>query len=321
VVLILALNVVARPLSLANSLVAGLGRPTVAQWSQALASLLSVGGAAVCVTLSLPLPLIACTPLVGQLIASLVPMVVSMRTVPGLFGAAVTRMLRKAGSSIDMRRVAVPMLFIQVVGPLNDQLDRVILSHLSTVEAVATFALAAQLFASAQTVIASLLPTLWVGFAELRVVSGDRAVATRALLYLRRVWLPAVALGGAFCVVSWVLAPPTSAGTLHLSWALCAVLGATLPFVVIHGVLGVALTDPPGLRMQAVLTGFTTALNLVLSIALAAPTGALGPAVASLLALAIHSSVLIIVAKRRLRHRLPENSVGGPPLPSRVREA
>jgi O-antigen/teichoic acid export membrane protein len=316
VVLLLAVNVVARPLSLANSLVAGLGRPTVAQWSQVLASLISLAGAAVCVAVPLPLPVLSCTPLVGQLVASLVSMAVSMRTAPGLLRATVTGLLRRGGSGPAMRHVAAPMLFIQVVAPLNDQLDRVILSHLSTVEAVATFALAAQLFNSAQTVITSLLPTLWVEFAEQRVVGGDRAALARAFGYLRRFWLPAVALGVAFCIASWVLGPLASAGKLHLSWTLCVILGATLPFVVVHGILGVALTDPPGLRMQAALSALTTALNLGLSIGLAAPAGAVGPALASLLALAVHSVALAALAKRRLRSRPAEDSAAERPRPS-----
>lgn len=59
---------------------------------------------------------------------------------------------------LAIRRLAASMLIIQIIGPLNNQLDRVILTHLSTVEAVATYSLATQFYASALTVITSLFP-------------------------------------------------------------------------------------------------------------------------------------------------------------------
>ena len=82
VLLTLGINVVARPLSLANPLVAGLGRPTVAQWSQVAASLISLGAATVFIAGDLPIPWLVSTPILGQLVASLIPMAVSMRIAP-----------------------------------------------------------------------------------------------------------------------------------------------------------------------------------------------------------------------------------------------
>lgn len=309
VLLTLGINVLTRPLSLANSLVAGLGRPTVAQWAQVAASLISLGCAAVFVSVDSPLAWLVATPIIGQLLASSLPVAVAMRSVPGLLRAVLKAMVSKAGHTTNMRHLAAPMLLIQVIEPLNNQLDRVILSHFSTVEAVATYSLAAQFFASAMTVVASLFPTLWVQFAELRAGGGERLVSQRACLYVRRIWAPALALGAAFSIAVWFLGPIASAGKIQLSWTLCVALGVTFPFFAIRSIFGLSLTDPRGLKLQAAVITLTTGVNLTLTIALAAPLGALGPVLASLVAVAIDGMILAVISTRRLRPELPGSVV------------
>jgi O-antigen/teichoic acid export membrane protein len=299
IVLTLGINVVARPLSVANSLVAGLGRPTVAQWSQVVASLISLGGATLIVAGRLPLPWLVSTPILGQLVASLIPLIVAMKIAPGLFRASVKAAVRATGHTTNMRRLAAPMLIIQIIGPLNNQLDRVILTHFSTVEAVATFSLATQFYASAITVITALFPTLWVQFAELRVIGGDHLVTERACMYVKRIWVPAIALGIALSFVIWVLARPVSAGKMDLSWTLSLALGATLPVFAIRSILGLALTDAAGLRLQAGLSVLTTSINLALTIVLASRLGALGPVLASLVAVILEGVILAALLRRR----------------------
>jgi O-antigen/teichoic acid export membrane protein len=53
--------------------------------------------------------------------------------------------------------------------------------------------------------------------------------------------------------------------------------------------------------VQPVLLCVTTIINLVLTIILAGPLGALGPAVASLAAALIHLPLIALLARRRLR--------------------
>jgi O-antigen/teichoic acid export membrane protein len=310
VVMTLGVNVAARPLSLANPLVAGLGRPAVATLSQALGGVVSLGSAALCITVDLPLPFIAATPLIGQLVATLPLVALSARAAPGLIPASARAMFTASGAGTKMRHLAVPMLVIQIVGPLNDQLDRLILSHLSTVEAVATYALAAQLFNTASSLVSSLLPALWAEYAGIRAASGLQAVAARAFLYVRKLALLMVLFGASFSVLSWLLAGTISAGRIHLPWLLCAVLGATLPLNALQTILGVAMTDPAGLRMQAILMVFTTATNLALSVALAARLGAVGPALATLVVACVQVLVVGGLARRRLRGTSPAD----PPL-------
>jgi O-antigen/teichoic acid export membrane protein len=301
VVLILAINTVVRPLSLSSALVAGLGRPAIATWSQALTGLSSLGLLAVLLWQHAPIAFIAATPIAGQLVAYSVPFVVSVRTVPGLLKAAGAGMLRRTHADHKLRKLALPLLAIQIIGPMNDQLDRLVLSHLSTVEALAIYALGAQLLASAMSFCTVLIPQLWSEFAELRVTGGPRAAVARSLTYVRRLSPLAVLGGAAFCVVCHEAAPWISDGALRLSWVLCAVLAAGLSLSALSLVLGIGLTDPQSLRRQPLLLAFTTAVNLVLTFTLAAPLGALGPAIASLVAALLHLPLLGLLAWRRLR--------------------
>jgi O-antigen/teichoic acid export membrane protein len=307
VVLILAVNTVVRPLSLSSALVAGLGRPAIATWSQALTGLSSLGLLVVLLWRDAPTAFIAATPVAGQLVAFSVPFVVSVRTVPGLLRAAGAAMLHRTRAHHRLRHLALPMLVIQIIGPLNDQLDRLVLSHLSTVDELATYALGAQLLASAMSFCTVLIPQLWSEFAELRATGGPRAAVARALTYLKRLAPLSVLGGAAFAVVCHEAAPWISDGRLHLSWSLCATFGAGLALSALSLVLGIGLTDPRSLRLQPVLLAGTTAVNVVLTLAWAAPLGALGPAVASLVAASLHLPLLGLLARHRLRDRAGED--------------
>jgi peptidoglycan biosynthesis protein MviN/MurJ (putative lipid II flippase) len=106
--------------------------------------------------------------------------------------------------------------------------------------------------------------------------------------------------GAAVAVGSSVAAPIVSAGQVHLPWALCMVLGATVPIAILELILSISFTDPAGLRMVVVVVVFSTGLNLVLSVVLAAPWGAVGPAFASMVALTLQTLVLAVLARKRL---------------------
>jgi O-antigen/teichoic acid export membrane protein len=301
VVLTLTVNLFARPLSLGAALVAGLGRAAVATWSQALTSVTSLALVALCIAGNAPLPLVVATPVVGQLMATLVPFTVAMRAVPGLLRASLRAAMTTAGAVGKVGHIAVPMLLIQLIGPLNTNLDRLALGHLSTVEMVAVYSLAVQLSASAESFLSVLQPALWAEYAERRAVGGMRSAVLRSFLHVRRFWLLGVAFGAAFAVVAFLFGPVVAHGELHLPWALCAILGATLPVLGVQLVLGIALTDAAGLRAQVVLVMSTTALNVALTFAWASRLGAVGPALASLITALVHVPLLWVLARRRLR--------------------
>ena len=136
-------------------------------------------------------------------------------------------------------------------------------------------------------------------------------MADRAFLYVKRLWAPAIALGAAFSFVIWVLAAPVSAGKIELVGPFAWRSGRAFPLFVIHSILGLALTDPPGLRLQAGFSALTTAINLALSIVLAQALGALGPVLASLVVLFLDGIILAIFLRRRLRTALSPAAIQG----------
>ncbi len=302
---ILAVNALVRPLSLSTSLVAGLGRPAIATWAQALTSVASLAMVAILVAVDAPTVFVPMTPIAGQLVAYSVPFILSIRIVPGLMNAAGRGMRRGSVSGRSLRRLAVPMLLIQIIGPLNDQLDRLVLSHVSTIEALAVFSLGTQLLTSAESFLTALIPALWAEFAELRTRGGPPAAVARSLTYIKRLWFLAVVLGAAFSVVTYLLAPWISGGRLELPLPFCVALGAALPLATIGMLLGLGLTDPRSLRVQPIVLGFTTAINLALTVMLAARLGAIGPVLASLVASVINLFLLSLLARRRLREAAP----------------
>jgi len=208
------------------------------------------------------------------------------------------------------------MLLIQVIGALNSQLDRLVLSHLSTVDALAVYSLGAQLLSSAQSFITVLTAALWAEFAELRTMRGSHAAIARSFAYIKRSWMVGVLFGISFAVLSHMFSPFISDGQLRLPWIFCAVLGATLPVFAIGYVMGIGLTDRRSLRVQPVLLSVTTAINLTLTVALAAPLGPLGPALATLIAMLIRLPLLTLLAWWRLRRG--DNEDESVPVPSPV---
>jgi O-antigen/teichoic acid export membrane protein len=306
IVLVLAVNALVRPLSLSTALVGGLGRPAIATWTQALTGLSSLGILVILLSLDAPAAFVTLSPIVGQLIAFMVSFVFSLKMVPGLLKAAALGM-RQSGAGQKLRRLAVPMLIIQAIGPLNSQLDRLVISHLSTVDALAIYSLGAQLFVSAESFITVLTAALWAEFAELRAKGGPRAAVARSLQYIKRLWMVGVLFGVAFAILSRAFSPFISDGQLHLPWVFCAVLGATLPLSAMGFVMGIGLTDYRSLRVQPVLLFLTTGINLALTVALAAPLGALGPALATLIAALIQLPFLLLLAWWRMRRAAHEN--------------
>lgn len=301
IILVLAVNALVRPLSLSTALVAGLGRPAVATWAQALTGVSSLGILLLLLSLDAPVVFIPVTPIAGQLVAYLVSFVLATKMVPGLCTVTAGAMLRRPRSDQKLRHLAVPMLIIQAIGPLNDQLDRLFLSHLSTVEALALFSLGVQLLAGAESFVTVLTPQLWAEFAELRAKGGPRAAVARALVHLKRLWPIAILFGATFAVLARIASPWISEGKLQLPWLFCVLLGSILCLSIFDFVIGISLTDRRSLRTQAAIMVGTVTINLALTAVLSAPLGPLGPASATLTATSIHLLLLLVVARRRWR--------------------
>jgi len=171
------------------------------------------------------------------------------------------------------------MVVINVAQPIALQSDRIVLSWRSTTDELARYSLIAQLYQPLLGCIFAVGATLWPYYARRRA---------EGVIAPRDVWRPVAAFGllGAVCGgllvgVGPLLARLVGGDVIDVSvsdmapWALLVLVqGATIP-------LGMLLTDPAGLRYQAIALSVMMIVNLPASWALAEGLGAAGPVLCS----------------------------------------
>jgi O-antigen/teichoic acid export membrane protein len=175
-------------------------------------------------------------------------------------------------------RVAWPTLVQMIALPIAMQTDRIVLSHVSGVDALAQYNLASQMFTPIWGVVSAGGIALWPIFARARQ-RGEKATSPLRLAVGFGAASAAVAV--VVAVFAPVLARLASGGAVHLPVLL---LVAFVVFIAAQGVkvpLGMYLTDARGLAFQAYLILLFLPVNLVLSIVFAAHLGAAGPIIGS----------------------------------------
>ncbi len=219
-------------------------------------------------------------PFVGQIAASLITFGIALRLLRFPASALVARLIRSnRRPSGEIRKTAVPMMLITLGLPVALQTDRLVLSHVSTRSSLSQYAVVSMLYVPSWSIISSAGMTLWPRFARLRArgnlderLSYDRAFRTFAGV-------------GAVSGIGFVLLGPLItrvwAGQFGGSIFLWCAFAALLLVQAAHLPGGMYLTDPVGLRFQAMCVLAMCGVNLPLSVALAQPLGAVGPVVAS----------------------------------------
>jgi O-antigen/teichoic acid export membrane protein len=174
---------------------------------------------------------------------------------------------------------AAPMFVIMVALPLALQSDRIILAQRSTAAALTEYALAAQVYAAAWSVLYAAGVGLWPLFAQTGAAGRD----------LRRPWLVAVRsfgaagiLGGGiiFIALPFIVAV-VSGGRVVIPVGVTAAFAALLAINTAHLPSAMLLTTPRLLRFQAAWVLVMLIGNIGMSWALAAPMGAAGPVLGS----------------------------------------
>ncbi|MBV9831097.1 MAG: oligosaccharide flippase family protein [Marmoricola sp.] len=174
---------------------------------------------------------------------------------------------------------AWPMLLLTVSVALAMQSDRVVLSHVSNIDQLAEYSLAAQMFNPLVGVVATACFALWPIFAKARAQGRPSEVSPYQMAALFGVVALFCAL--VIAVLSGFLSDVASHGEIHLG---IGILAAFAAMVVVQGVkypLGMYLTDPKGLRFQAYMVAIMLPVNLGISLVLASRFGAVGPVVGS----------------------------------------
>ena len=174
---------------------------------------------------------------------------------------------------------AWPTLVQLVTLPIALQTDRIVLSHVASLQQLASYSLASQMFTPVGAVVAAAGVALWPVFARARAHGGDPPSPQRLAVGFAAVALLACAVIG---VASPLLAHFASGGTIAVSVPLVLAFSALMVGQAAKNPFGQYMTDPRGLRFQAyVIPTVLLPANLVLSIWLGAAIGAPGPVLAS----------------------------------------
>lgn len=215
---------------------------------------------------------------------------------------ALPRRSRHPGGSI--RAMSGPMLVITLGTPIALQSDRIILSHVSSAQAVANYSVAFQMIAPAIALVAASAQPLWPIYTEARA-HGRAGPSLGTVLGLFG------AGGCAFGLVLLAAAGPVGhligGARIQVGLPLAAAAGGLVLVTALSYPVAMSLMDPQGIRAVCLLTVIGVPANVALSTWLAVRLGAPGPLLGScLVGLGIQSLPPIVYAYRRRppgRHR------------------
>ncbi|QDP95181.1 oligosaccharide flippase family protein [Microlunatus elymi] len=233
-------------------------------------------------------------------VISLLMTVIAARRIAPAVGVALRQSLQlRTVRGARVFDVAWPMLMQMVALPIALQSDRIVLSHLSDLEQLNRYNLATQLYTPILLVMSSAGMTLWAVFARERAGIGESGTSPH------RMALVFAGLGGVAAIAMSVLSPwladLATGGEVGLPLLLLISFSVLMVAQGVNYPLGMYLTEPSGLRFQAVMILLMLPLNLGLSIWLTGPLGASGPAIGSAVGVLLCQVVAnwIYVGRRR----------------------
>jgi O-antigen/teichoic acid export membrane protein len=244
-------------------------------------------------------PAVAVLAYAATLLLSGVCCVLAARRLRPVAGEVLRRVPRvRSSRGARVLDVAWPMLVQMVALPLAMQTDRIVLSHRADAAALAEYNLAAQVFTPIWAVVSAAGVTLWPVYARARARGEQESPLPMAGVFGG---LAAVMAGGMALASPW-LADLASGGRIELGGALVAAFAVLMVLQGLKYPLGMFMTDAAGLRFQALTIVLGLPVNVGLAWYLAAPLGAAGPVLGSVVGVAC-SQVLAnhLYVRRKLR--------------------
>ena len=207
------------------------------------------------------------------------------------------------GASI--KALAGPMVIAQLTVPIAVQSDRIVLSHVSTEVALASYTIAVQIFAPVLALVSAAALPLWPIYTAARSKgeTGPRLSTVVSAFAL---------LAAVLCAVLIVLADPLGsfigAGRVELGWILPIAAALSVLVQVISFPLAMYLMDAPGVRFTAIVNVLALPVNIGLTIIFAQQLGAPGP----LFATAVSGLVMLIIPALIYIRRRKRTDPAGP---------
>ena len=286
------------PLSLGARILQGSNNYHLAVALQALLSLTALAIVAFAASTSKPLWFFVAGPFLGTLVVAAASAVVA-RQKTGLSIFSRSRVQVPSGFKPALAKIALPVAVWAIAEPVAWHADRLILSHFSSLSAVASYSIVFALFAPINSLIAASGSSLWPIFAQRRTAMTLRVrdLASTTAIFAG----VGVGLAAALLVVGPYLARFMSKGQVSIPFDLYLAFGVVIIIVAAMGPVSMSLTDATGLKFQAILTVPQVLINIPLSIIFAQHLGADGPVLATAIVL---SFVLLIswnYAVKRIR--------------------
>lgn len=169
-----------------------------------------------------------------------------------------------------------PMFITSLCVPIAFTSDRIVLSHVSTPEAVANYSVVLQIFSPVMGLIVAIAQPLWPMFTKARS-QGQRGPGLK--LIFGGFIAGTVLLCGALVVISDPLGQLISK-EIHLGYFLPIMIALVMVVLAVAYPLAMSMVDPKGARFAAICAVITVPANITASIFLAREYGAPGPLMA-----------------------------------------
>lgn len=247
----------------------------------------------------------------GTFLVSVIAFVIAVRRTSPTIGIAIRQSFSPRVRGERVLNVAWPMLVQMIALPIAMSSDRLVLSHLGTLDDLTEYSLTMQMFGPALGVLTTAGMSLWPVFARARAAGTATPFSPHAMAGM----FAALALiGGAliFALSGW-LADLASGGRIALGWPILVAGGVFIIIQAIKQPYGMSLTDARGLAFQAVCALVLLPVNLGLTIALTPSLGAPGPLVGSIVAVILCQLVpnILLVRHRARRSTADETLTSG----------
>src|SRR4051794_19741789 len=223
---------------------------------------------------------------------------------------------RRKYPGLSIRSLSGWMFVSSLALPIALQSDRLVLSHVSTVRAVANYTIAFQIFAPVTALIVAAAAPLWPIYARAKSEGREGP----GLFHFTMLFVVGAT---AVCAVLVAIADPVGrliGGSADIDLGILLPVSAGLLVVVqaLVNPLAMTLIDPAGVRMVALVNLLALPLNLALSIAFAYKFGAAGPLLATaVVVLIVQALPLAVFARNRRstgRHRRGRDEAPQPAL-------
>lgn len=204
---------------------------------------------------------------------------------------------------VRIRSLSGPMLITSLCVPITFCTDRIVLSHVSTEEAVANYSVVLQLCAPIIALIVAAAQPLWPMFTQARA-QGERGPQ------MGKIFL-AFGAGTLVCGAGLVVfADPVGhligGDRIDIGYFLPVVAALVMLLLAVAYPLSMSLVDPAGARFVAICAVITLPVNIAVSIVLSREFGAPGPLMSLLLvSTSIQVIPILLYSRRRERSGQP----------------